>query len=96
MAKAGARYEVETGNIWGYAHRGDMTGVRAALARGVDPNLLNVAGWSASHAAGKAHHPHSNSPIPPPCHLPTSPPHLLAASGGRTHESAQLPAQSRR
>jgi hypothetical protein len=25
MAKAGARYEVETGNIWGYAHR-----VRAA------------------------------------------------------------------
>ena len=28
MAKAGARYEVETGNIWGYAHR-----VRAAVAR---------------------------------------------------------------
>lgn len=26
MAKAGARYEVETGNIWGYAHR-----VRAAV-----------------------------------------------------------------
>ena len=56
MAKAGARYEVETGNIWGYAHRGDLTGVRAALERGVQPNLLNVAGWSASHAAAAAGH----------------------------------------
>ena len=54
MAKAGARYEVETGNIWGYAHRGDLTGVRAALERGVQPNLLNVAGWSACHAAAAA------------------------------------------
>ena len=56
MAKAGARYEVETGNIWGYAHRGDLTGVRAALERGVQPNLLNVAGWSACHAAAAAGH----------------------------------------
>ena len=64
MAKAGARYEVETGNIWGYAHRGDLTGVRAALERGVQPNLLNVAGWSACHAAAAAGHTKVISPPP--------------------------------
>ena len=51
MAKAGDRYEVTTGNIWAYAHRGDMTGVKAALARGVDINLANTVGWTAAHAA---------------------------------------------
>ena len=51
MAKAGDRYEVVTGNIWGYANRGDITGVKAALARGVDVDLVNTAGWTAAHAA---------------------------------------------
>lgn len=51
MAKAGDRYEVVTGNIWGYAHRGDITGVKTALARGVDVNLTNTVGWTALHAA---------------------------------------------
>lgn len=51
MATAGARYEERTGNIWSYAHRGDMTGLKAALARGVDVNLSNTVGWTACHAA---------------------------------------------
>lgn len=51
MAKAGDRYEVTTGNIWAYAHRGDVTGVKAALARGTDVNLVNTVGWTAAHAA---------------------------------------------
>jgi len=56
MAKAGDRYEVTTGNIWGYAHRGDLTGVKAALARGVDVDLVNTAGWTAAHAAAAGGH----------------------------------------
>lgn len=57
MAKAGARYDVVTGNLWSYANRGDMTGVKAALARGVDVNLHNKgAGWTALHAAAAGGH----------------------------------------
>jgi len=56
MAKAGDRYEVTTGNIWGYAHRGDLTGVKAALARGADVDLVNTAGWTAAHAAAAGGH----------------------------------------
>ena len=51
MATAGARYEERTGNIWSYAHRGDVTGLKAALARGVDVNMINTAGWTPAHAA---------------------------------------------
>ena len=46
MAKAGDRYEQVTGNIWSYANRGDLTGLKAALARGVDVNLQNTVGWT--------------------------------------------------
>ena len=46
MAKAGDRYELVTGNIWSYANRGDLTGLKAALARGVDANLQNTVGWT--------------------------------------------------
>jgi len=56
MAKAGDRYEVLTGNIWGYANRGDLTGVKAALARDVDVDLVNTAGWTAAHAAAAGGH----------------------------------------
>jgi len=51
MATAGDRYNTLTGNIWSYAHRGDLTGIRAALARGVDVNIVNTVGWTACHAA---------------------------------------------
>ena len=51
MATAGARYEERTGNIWSYAHRGDLTGLKAALARGVDVNMANTVGWTPAHAA---------------------------------------------
>ena len=51
MAKAGDRYDTLTGNIWAYSQRGDLTGTRAALARGVDVNIVNIAGWTAAHAA---------------------------------------------
>lgn len=51
MATAGARYEERTGNIWSYAHRGDMSGLRAALAREVSPNMTNTVGWTPAHAA---------------------------------------------
>ena len=51
MATAGERYTERTGNIWSYAHRNDMTGLRAALHRGVDVNLTNTVGWTACHAA---------------------------------------------
>mmetsp|Transcript_18314 Transcript_18314/g.21080 ORF Transcript_18314/g.21080 Transcript_18314/m.21080 type:complete len:311 (-) Transcript_18314:113-1045(-) len=51
MAKAGERYDVITGNIWSYSHRGDLTGIKTALARGVDINITNTVGWTACHAA---------------------------------------------
>ena len=51
MATAGARYEERTGNIWSYAHRGDLTGLKAALARGVDVNMSNTVGWTPAHSA---------------------------------------------
>lgn len=51
MATAGERYEERTGNIWSYAHRGDLTGLKAALIRGVDANAINTVGWTPSHAA---------------------------------------------
>jgi len=51
MATAGERYEERTGNIWSYAHRGDLTGLKAALIRGVDANTINTVGWTPSHAA---------------------------------------------
>lgn len=51
MAQAGERYQERTGNIWSYAHRGDMTGVKAAILRGVDVNMPNTVGWTACHAA---------------------------------------------
>ena len=52
---AGDRHAVTTGNIWA-CHRGDLTGVKAALARGVDVNLRNTVGWTACHAAAAAGH----------------------------------------
>mmetsp|Transcript_2377 Transcript_2377/g.5138 ORF Transcript_2377/g.5138 Transcript_2377/m.5138 type:complete len:318 (-) Transcript_2377:66-1019(-) len=51
MATAGDRYEERTGNIWSYAHRGDMTGLKAAVIRGVDVNMINTVGWTPCHAA---------------------------------------------
>ena len=36
--------------------QGDLTGVKAALQRGVDVNMLNTAGWSSLHAAAAAGH----------------------------------------
>lgn len=51
MACAGDRYSEVTGNIWSYASRGDMTGVKAALMRDVDVNIVNTAGWTPLHAA---------------------------------------------
>jgi hypothetical protein len=51
MATAGARYEERTGNIWSYANRGDITGIKAALVRGVNVNMTNTVGWTACHAA---------------------------------------------
>ena len=51
MATAGARYEERTGNIWSYAHRGDLTGLKAALSRGVDVDMANTVGWTPAHAA---------------------------------------------
>mmetsp|Transcript_13177 Transcript_13177/g.23898 ORF Transcript_13177/g.23898 Transcript_13177/m.23898 type:complete len:325 (-) Transcript_13177:559-1533(-) len=51
MATAGERYEERTGNAWSYANRGDMTGLKAALARGVDVNIINTVGWTPCHAA---------------------------------------------
>lgn len=51
MAKAGDRYEERTGNIWSYAKRGDLTGLKTALTRGVHVNLRNTVGWTAAHAA---------------------------------------------
>jgi ankyrin repeat protein len=52
----GDRHRSLTGNIWAYAHRGDMTGVKAALVRGVDVNLPNTVGWTACHAAAAGGH----------------------------------------
>ena len=57
MAAAGDRYDSLTGNIWSYAHRGDLTGVKAALFRGVDINMMNTVGWTACHAAAAGGHP---------------------------------------
>ena len=51
MATAGGRYEERTGNIWTYAHRGDLTGLKAAVLRGVDSNMVNTVGWTPCHAA---------------------------------------------
>jgi hypothetical protein len=51
MATAGERYEVRTGNIWSYCNRGDVTGLKAALSRGVDVNIVNTVGWTPSHSA---------------------------------------------
>jgi len=51
MATAGDRHEKLTGNIWNYANRGDLTGVKAAIHRGVNINIQNTAGWTACHAA---------------------------------------------
>ena len=51
MATAGNRYEERTGNIWSYAHRGDMTGLKAAVVRGVDVDMINTVGWTPCHAA---------------------------------------------
>eukprot|EP00985_Skeletonema_marinoi_P022616 scaffold14536_cov116-Skeletonema_marinoi.AAC.1 len=56
MATAGDRYEERTGNIWSYSHRGDMSGLRAALSRGVCPNMSNTVGWTPSHAAAAGGH----------------------------------------
>ena len=56
MATAGARYQELTGNIWSYSHRGDLTGLRAALSRGVCPNIVNTVGWSPCHAAAAGGH----------------------------------------
>eukprot|EP01043_Picozoa_sp_COSAG02_P016146 COSAG02_NODE_705_length_18261_cov_45.441716_3_plen_245_part_00 len=36
--------------------QGDLTGVKAALQRGVDVNLPNTAGWTSLHAAAAAGH----------------------------------------
>ncbi len=51
MTTAGERYEERTGNIWSYSNRGDLTGIRAALTRGVDVNIINTVGWTPCHAA---------------------------------------------
>ncbi|KAK1734360.1 hypothetical protein QTG54_014867 [Skeletonema marinoi] len=56
MATSGDRYEERTGNIWSYSHRGDMSGLRAALSRGVCPNMSNTVGWTPSHAAAAGGH----------------------------------------
>ena len=56
MATAGDRYEERTGNIWSYSHRGDICGLRAALSRGVCPNMKNTVGWTPSHAAAAGGH----------------------------------------
>lgn len=56
MATAGERYEDRTGNIWSYAHRGDLSGLRAALTRGVCPNKVNTVGWTPAHAAAAGGH----------------------------------------
>lgn len=56
MATAGDRHEALTGNIWSYAHRGDLTGIKAALFRGVDVDLPNTVGWTALHAAAAGGH----------------------------------------
>lgn len=56
MATAGDRYQELTGNIWSYSHRGDLTGLRAALSRGVCPNIVNTVGWSPCHAAAAGGH----------------------------------------
>lgn len=51
MATKGDQYSTHTGNIWNYAHRGDITGVEQALERGVDVNIANKAGWTPALAA---------------------------------------------
>ena len=51
MATAGDRYIVRTGNIWSYAHRNDMSGLKAAVARGVCVNIKNTVGWTPCHSA---------------------------------------------
>ncbi|GFH56435.1 hypothetical protein CTEN210_12911 [Chaetoceros tenuissimus] len=51
MATAGERYSERTGNIWSYAFRQDMTGLRAAIQRGVDVNMINTVGWTPVIAA---------------------------------------------
>lgn len=51
MATAGDRYNVRTGNIWSYASRGDMSGLKAAVARGVEINIKNTVGWTPCHSA---------------------------------------------
>jgi len=51
MATAGDRYSERTGNIWSYAYRQDMTGLRAAIRRGVDVNMINTVGWTPAIAA---------------------------------------------
>lgn len=56
MATAGDRYGERTGNIWSYAHRGDMSGLRAALSRDVSPNMTNTVGWTSLHAAASGGH----------------------------------------
>ncbi len=53
MAIKGDQYAGVTGNIWNYAHRGDQTGVSAALSKGVDINLQNKVGWTPAHAAAR-------------------------------------------
>jgi hypothetical protein len=73
MAKAGDRYEVTTGNIWGYAHRGDLTGVtvsesaaracHALLAQGTalrDSAPLSPRNHDLAHHAGEGG-PHEGS-----------------------------------
>lgn len=51
MATAGDRYSEITGNIWSYAKRGDLTGVKAAILRNVSVDAVNTAGWTPLHAA---------------------------------------------
>jgi len=58
MATAGDRYNEITGNIWSYANRGDMTGVKAALLRNVSVDAVNTAGWSPLHAAAAGGNTH--------------------------------------
>jgi len=51
MATAGDRYTERTGNIWSYAYRNDLSGLKAAIARGVPVNIQNTVGWTPVHAA---------------------------------------------
>jgi ribosome biogenesis GTPase A len=51
MLTKGDQYATETGNIWSYARRGDLAGVKAALRKHVDIDIQNKCGWTAGHAA---------------------------------------------